>query len=78
MTGDREIAQQYQILFSSHPLLPSPPTPLPRERGAAFKGMFFILGWFWSRGSRESRGKKAIVFVVYPSFAEPIFKNIHL
>jgi hypothetical protein len=49
--------------------------------------MFFILGWFWSRGGRGSRGSrggrggrggKAIVFVVYPSLAEPIFKNIHL
>jgi hypothetical protein len=53
-------------------------TPVPSP---AFKGMFFILGWFWSRGgrgSRGSRGGKAIVFLVYPSFAEPIFKNIHL
>jgi hypothetical protein len=43
--------------------------------------MFFILGWFWSRGGRGGRGStagKTIVFVVYPSLAEPIFKNIHL
>jgi hypothetical protein len=43
--------------------------------------MFFILGWFWSRGgrgSRGSRGGKAIVFVVYPSLTKPTVKNIHL
>jgi hypothetical protein len=58
--------------FSYLTIQPSPP---------AFKGMFFILGWFWSRGgrgSRGSRGGKAIVFVVYPSLTETTVKNIHL